>query len=277
MDWIPLRKKKDVPGGLWLRCEDCSRTVYRKEVEEGYHVCPKCGYHFKLSWQQRSQYLLDVDSFDEMFANLAPTDPLSFTDRESYAGRLERYQGQTGMKDAAVVGSGTIDGSPVMLGILDFRFMGGSMGSVVGEKIALMLEEAGQRKVPAICVSASGGARMQEGVLSVFQMAKTATAVARYCDRGGFFISILTNPTTAGVMASFASLGDVIIAEPKAQIGFTGRRVIEETIGEKLPKDFQTSEFALEHGLVDMIVHRKDLKRTVARLISYAAVDTPEN
>jgi len=269
MDWIPLRKKKDVPGGLWMRCEDCTRMVYRKEVEEALHVCPKCGSHFKLSWEQRLQFLLDSDSFQEMFADLSPGDPLEFVDRETYPDRIKRYQAKTNLRDAAVVGSGTIDDQPVMIAVLDFRFMGGSMGSVVGEKISRMLEQAGERKVPAISIAASGGARMQEGVLSVFQMAKTAAAAARYREGGGFYISVLTNPTTAGVMASFAALGDVIIAEPMAQIGFTGRRVIEETIGEKLPKDFQTSEFALEHGLLDLIVHRKDLKSTISRLIAY--------
>lgn len=270
MDWIPLRKKKDVPGGLWMRCEDCACMVYRKEVEEGFHVCPKCGYHFRLTWEQRVQYLLDTDSFQEMFTDLAPTDPLHFVDREAYADRLKRYQSQTNLRDAAIVGTGTIQGHPVMFGMLDFRFMGGSMGSVVGEKIARVMEEAGRRKAPAITVSASGGARMQEGVLSVFQMAKTSAAVARFRENGGLYISILTHPTTAGVLASFAALGDIIVAEPGAQIGFTGRRVIEETIGEKLPDNFQTAEFALEHGLIDMIVHRKDLTRTVAQLISYS-------
>lgn len=262
-------KKKDIPEGLWLKCPGCKEMVYRKRVEENLHVCPECQYHFKIGARQRISLLADADSFEESFANLMSPDPLGFVDRKTYVERLADAQRQTNLYDAAIVGRAYVKGRPVILGALDPNFIMGSMGSVVGEKITGAVEKAMELGLPLVISSASGGARMMEGILSLAQMAKTSAALARFAQRHGFFISVMTNPTTAGVAASFASLGDVIIAEPGAMIGFTGPRVIFETMKQELPEGFQTAEFMLEHGFVDRIVPRRDLRSEIASLIDY--------
>ncbi len=265
-------KKKDIPEGLWLRCPGCEEMVFHKTVQENLHVCPKCDYHFRVGAAQRIAMLTDEDSFEEYFGNLMSPDPLNFVDRKRYSQRLTEYQRQTNLYDAAIVGRAYIRGRPVVLGALDPEFIMGSMGSVVGEKISGAAEKAVDLGVPLVVVSASGGARMQEGVLSVLQMAKTSAALARLDDAGGLFISVLTNPTYAGVSASFASLGDVILSEPGAMVGFTGPRVIYQTIKQELPEGFQTAEFMLEHGFVDRIVHRRNLRTEIASLIDYCGL-----
>ncbi len=262
-------KKKDIPEGLWLRCPGCEEMVYRKSVEENLHVCPGCDYHFRIGARERIALLADADSFEEYFPNMMSPDPLGFVDRKSYIERLADAQRQTKLYDAAVVGRAYIRGRPVVLGALDSNFIMGSMGSVVGEKITGAAEKAADLGAPLVVCSASGGARMQEGVLSLAQMTKTSAALARLDDRGGLFISVLTNPTYAGVSASFASLGDVILSEPGAMIGFTGPRVIYQTIKQELPEGFQTAEFMLDHGFVDRVVHRRDLRSEIASLIDY--------
>ncbi len=264
------RPKRGVPEGLWIRCPQCKATLFRKEVESRYNVCPECQYHFYLPARDRIQQLLDPESFEEWFTQLSPRDPLEFKDRIAYAERLKAEQGKTGMRDAAVVGRGYIRGRPVVLGITDFAFMAGSMGSVVGEKLARAAEEAQRLMLPLLIVSGSGGgARMQEGILSLMQMAKVSAALARYDQSGGLYICILTNPTMGGVAASFALQGDITLAEPGALIGFAGKRTIWNTVRLELPEGFQTSEFLLKHGFVDRIVHRQDLRTEVARLIDY--------
>jgi acetyl-CoA carboxylase carboxyl transferase subunit beta len=262
-------KKKDIPEGLWLRCPGCEEMVYRKRVEENLHVCPECQYHFKIGARQRIALLADADSFEEYLPNLVSPDPLGFKDRKTYGERLAEARRETNLYDAAVVGRAYIKGRPVVLGALDPNFIMGSMGSVVGEKIATAAEKATELAVPLVICSASGGARMQESVLSLAQMAKTSAAVGRLDRAGGLYISVMTNPTTAGVAASFAFLGDLIIAEPGAMIGFTGPRVIYQTIRQELPEGFQTAEFMLEHGFVDRIIHRRDLRSEIAALIDY--------
>jgi len=271
MAWnIIRRKKRDMPDGLWVRCEDCARMVYKKEVEAALHVCPKCNFHFRIPARERLRILLDPDSFEERYGDLTPADPLGFVDREAYPDRIRRYQEKTGLKDAIIAGKGTIEGRPLLVAVTDYFFMAGCMGSVVGEKITRMAEDAIRERLPLVVAAASGGgARMQEGIVSLMQMAKTSAAIGRMHEAGVLYISVLTDPTMAGALASFASLGDVVIAEPKALIGFTGPDVIKETIGATLPDGFQRSEFALEHGLIDMIVERKDLRRTIAQLIDY--------
>jgi len=264
------RPKRGVPEGLWLRCPQCKATIFRKEAESRFNVCPECGYHFYLPAKQRIAQLLDEDSFEEWFTDLRPVDALGFKDRISYAARIQSEQQKTGMHDAAVVGRGFIRGRPVVLGVTDFAFMAGSMGSVVGEKLTLACEEALRLGLPLIFVSGSGGgARMQEGILSLMQMAKISAALARFDRAGGLYISILTNPTMGGVAASFASVGDIILAEPGALIGFAGKRTIWNTVRLELPKDFQTSEFLKEHGFVDRIVERKNLRTELAQIIDY--------
>lgn len=264
------RPKRGVPEGLWIRCPQCKATIFRKEAEGRFNVCPECNYHFYLPAQERINQLLDADSFEEWHTELFPVDPLGFRDRKLYAERLKSEQAKTGMQDAAVVGRGYIRGRPVVFGVTDFAFMAGSMGSVVGEKLTRAVEAATELKLPLILVSGSGGgARMQEGILSLMQMAKVSAALARYDKADGLYISILTNPTMGGVAASFASQGDITLAEPGALIGFAGRRTIWNTVRLELPEGFQTSEFLLRHGLIDRIVHRKDLRTEVARLIDY--------
>lgn len=264
------RPKRGVPEGLWIRCPQCKATIFRKEAESRFNVCPECNYHFYLPASQRIAQLLDEDSFEAWFTDLSPIDPLGFTDRITYAQRIQAEQTKTGMLDAAVVGRGFIRGRPVVLGVTDFAFMAGSMGSVVGEKLTLAIEEAIRLSLPVIIVSGSGGgARMQEGILSLMQMAKVSAALSRLDKAGGLYVSILTNPTMGGVAASFASLGDIILAEPGALIGFAGKRTIWNTVRLELPKDFQTSEFLKDHGFVDRIVQRKDLRTELARIIDY--------
>ena len=265
-----ISRKKDLPGGLWTKCESCQGMIYRKELEEKKLVCPQCGYHFTMSPTERIDLMLDPDSFTRMWTNLEPMDPLNFEGVTSYKTKLAAAQKETGEKDAVWAGTGRVEGRPIVFGLTDSRFMMGSMGSVVGETIARAFEYALDRTLPLVFVSGSGGgARMYEGALSLMQMAKTSAAISRFSDAGGLYISVLTNPTMAGVMASFAALGDVTIAEPRALIGFTGPRVIEQQIRQELPKGFQTSEFLLEHGFIDLIVERPKLRPEVARLIDY--------
>ena len=276
MAWHFSRKKTDMPDGLWMRCDECGATVYKKDVENSLRVCPDCGFHFPLDSGQRIAMTLDPWSFEELFADLAPQDPLGFVDREAYKDRLARYSEQTGLKDAMVVGTGSIGGWRVAFGVLDTRFMMGSLGSVMGEKIYRLAEAAVRERIPMILVCGSGGARMQEGMVALMQMVKTSAAVALCQEAGVGTIALLTNPTTGGTTASFATETDIIIAEPGALIGFTGPRVIEETIKQKLPEGFQRSEFMLEHGLVDMVVPRSEIRETLAELLSYMqAEDAP--
>jgi len=267
---VKVAKKKDIPEGLWTKCEDCGEIIYNKALEENMKVCPKCNYHFVLNANERISMLLDEGSFEERDAALRPMDPLLFKGPRSYEDKLKEDQTATGLNEACISGRGSIDGKRVIFVVTDSRFIMGSMGSVVGEKIARATELATNLRLPLVIVSgAGGGARMYEGLFSLMQMAKTSAAIAKLHEAGVPYISILTNPTMAGIMASFASLGDVIVAEPKALIGFTGPRVIVQTIRQKLPPGFQRSEFLLEHGLLDMILHRKDLKAGIARVIEY--------
>jgi acetyl-CoA carboxylase carboxyl transferase subunit beta len=264
------RPKRGVPEGLWRRCPGCQETIFRKEAERRQGVCPECDYHWYVSANQRIEQVLDEGTFEEWDADLEPTDPLEFFDKKAYADRIKAEQARTGLKDAAVVGTGMIRARRVAFGVTDSSFIMGSMGSVVGEKLTRLVERATEQNLPLIIVSGSGGgARMHEGVLSLMQMAKVSAALARYDQAGGLFISVLTNPTMGGVAASFASLGDLVFAEPKALIGFAGPRTIKATIRIELPKGFQTSEFLLEHGFIDRIVRRQDLKSELARAIDY--------
>ena len=255
--------------GMWLKCNHCREIVYRKEVDRNNKVCPKCDYHFPISVSERIGLLTDLGTFKEWDADLEPSDPLGFTDTRSYRDRLKAQQDKTGRKDALVIGEAAINGRKVVLAIFDFGFMGGSMGSVVGEKFCRAAERAQESKTPLILVTTSGGARMQEGILSLMQMAKTSAAVARLGEARVPFVTILADPTFGGVTASIAMLGDVIIAEPKALIGFAGPRVIEQTIKQQLPDEFQRAEFLRDHGMIDMIVERKHLKEAVGTLLSH--------
>ncbi|QEG29421.1 Acetyl-coenzyme A carboxylase carboxyl transferase subunit beta [Gemmata obscuriglobus] len=267
------RAKRGVPEGLWIKCTNCKTTVYKKEVVARHHVCPDCDHHFTMPARDRIAQLLDEGTFEEWDADIKPCDPLNFVDRIPYAQRLAEEQKKTGMLDGAVTGKGFIRGRGVVLGITDFAFMAGSMGSVVGEKLTRAAERATELKLPLIFVSGSGGgARMQEGILSLMQMAKISAALGRYDQAGGLYICILTNPTMGGVAASWALQGDITLAEPKAMIGFAGRRVISNTVRVELPENFQTSEFLLKHGFVDRIVHRKDLRTEVARIVDYCQI-----
>ncbi len=260
-------EKNDGPQ-LWVKCPQCKAMLYKEDLEGSAKVCARCGHHLRLSAAERIAMLVDEGSFVRFDAQLRPLDPLDFVDSKPYARRLEATQAKTGEADAYLAGSASIDGLPVQIGAFDFGFMGGSMGSVVGELITRQIERAIDRKEPVIIVSSSGGARMQEGVLSLMQMAKTSAALARLRDEVHQpYISILTHPTTGGVAASFSMLGDVILAEPEALIGFAGPRVIEQTIGETLPEGFQTSEYLLDHGMVDRIVARSDLREVTSRLL----------
>ena len=263
-------KKKEIPEGLWTKCEECGETLYNKTLEENLKVCPKCSYHFVLNAYERINTLLDKDSFEEYDKDMISVDPIDFKGPKTYKDKLVSDQQLTGLKDAVVSGMGKIEDKKTMIAVTDSRFIMGSMGSVVGEKITRTIEEATKNKLPVIIVSGSGGgARMYEGMYSLMQMSKTCAALACHKEARLPYISVLTNPTMAGVMASFAGIGDIIVAEPKALIGFTGPRVIEQTIRQKLPPGFQRSEFLLEHGLIDMIVHRKSLKQTLAQLMVY--------
>ena len=258
-----------MPDGVWMKCPGCEETVFRKRVEDELMVCPDCDYHFTLTGDQRIKMLLDEESFQEICADISPVDPLGFKDVQAYPDRLQKYQNATGLKDAVVCGRGKIEGRDVMIVVMDSRFMMASMGSVVGEKVTRTIEKAMELQAPFVAVCASGGARMQEGMLSLMQMAKTSAAVARFKAAGGLYISVFTNPTTAGVLASFASQADIIISEPKATVRFAGPRVIEETIKESLPEGFATAEFLLAHGFIDMVVARKNLKALLAALMDY--------
>ncbi len=264
------RRKRGVPEGLWKRCPGCQATIFRKEADKRLGVCPECDYHWYVSAQERIRQLLDEGTFEEWFADLEPVDPLEFVDRRPYRERLKEEQARTGLRDAVISGTGMIRARRVAFAVTDSAFIMGSMGSVVGEKLTRLVERATEQSLPLIIVSGSGGgARMHEGILSLMQMAKVSAALARFDDSGGLFISVLTNPTMGGVAASFASLGDVVFAEPKALIGFAGPRTIKATLRIELPKGFQTSEFLLEHGFIDRIVQRSDLKSEIARTIDY--------
>jgi len=266
------RKKREIPQGLFQKCPGCSEVVPEIELAQNQRVCPRCDYHFAQSAKERIENLLDPDTFVEMDADLRSVDILCFQGMASYKDRLKKYQESTGLFDAVISGYGILDGYKVAIAVMDFDFLAATMGSVVGERITRAIEYGTAERSPVIIVAASGGARMYEGMLSLMQMAKTAGALARHAEEQLPYISILTNPTTAGVMASFASLGDVIIAEPKSMIGFAGPRVIKETTHQDLPQRFQTAEFLQEHGLIDMIVHRKKMREQISRLLSYFAV-----
>ncbi len=264
------RPKREIPKGLWQRCEKCQQTIFRKEAEKRLNICPECGFHFYVSAKERIGQMLDEGTFEEWDDNLLPTDPLEFADKKKYSDRLVAEQSRTGLSDAAVTGTGMVRARRVAFGVTDSAFIMGSMGSVVGERLSRLIERATEQQLPLIIVSGSGGgARMHEGILSLMQMAKVSSALARYDAAGGLFISVLTNPTMGGVAASFASLGDVVFAEPMALIGFAGPRTIKATIRIELPKGFQTSEFLLEHGFIDRIVPREKLKSEIARTIDY--------
>jgi acetyl-CoA carboxylase carboxyl transferase subunit beta len=262
--------KRGVPEGLWMKCPGCNATIYRKEAERLQNVCPKCAYHFYVSATERIAQVLDEGTFEEWDAQLAPTDPLQFSDSKRYSDRLLAEQKRTGLTDASLTGCGMIRARRVAIGVTDSAFIMGSMGSVVGERLTRLVERATIQKLPLIIISGSGGgARMHEGILSLMQMAKVSAALSRYHESGGLYISVLTNPTMGGVAASFASLGDLVFAEPKALIGFAGPRTIKATIKIELPPGFQTSEFLLEHGYIDRIVERSRLKNEIARSIDY--------
>ena len=262
-----VEKQTAIPEGLWVKCDECKEIVYRKEVEANFNVCPKCSYHFRLSARERFEILFDDNKYKEFATEIRSGDPLGFRDTKRYADRLKVYQQRVGQGDAVLCAEGKLDGMPVVICAMEYAFMGGSMGSVVGEKITIAAERALEKKEPLLIVSCSGGARMQEGILSLMQMAKISAALARLADAGLPFISILTDPTTGGVTASYAMLGDLNIAEPKALIGFAGPRVIEQTIRQTLPEGFQTSEFLVEHGMVDLITPRAEMKPAIGRFL----------
>jgi len=265
----PAPQASEVRDGVWVKCEGCKKTLYEGELVEAGRTCPSCGFHFDLTAHQRIELLVDEGSFAETDAGMASGDPLEFVAAKSYVTSLEGAREKSGLTEAVITGTASIGGVPIVLGAMDFRFIGASMGSVVGEKVTRAFEHATSAGLPVVIVVASGGARMQEGMLSLMQMAKTSAAARRHSDAGLAYISVLTNPTYGGVTASFAVLADVILAEPGALIGFAGQRVIEQTIRQKLPKGFQTSEFLLEHGMIDEIVSRADLAERVALLLEY--------
>jgi len=266
---LSSESRRDIPAGVWIKCDGCAEIVYQKELDKNYMVCPLCRYHFKVPASRYIEILADLHSWTEHDSELISTDPLEFKDTKRYPDRLAAAHKKSGLNDAVVCGMATLDGRRVSLAVMDFSFIGGSMGSVVGEKIARAIERAIEVPCPLIIVSCSGGARMQEGIYSLMQLAKTSALLAQLQDEGEPFISILTHPTTAGVMASYASLGDVIVAEPKALLGFAGPRVIQQTIGQELPEGFQSSEFFLSHGFLDRIVDRSEMRRTVSLLLEY--------
>jgi acetyl-CoA carboxylase carboxyl transferase subunit beta len=276
MEWFRKAKaglnrptKREIPDGLWTKCRSCGEIIYARELERSLWVCPSCSYHFRIRHSDYINLLLDDGALEEYDRGLVSKDPLKFKDKKKYPDRIADSQQKTGLADAIVCGVGRISEIEVSFGVMAFAFVGGSMGSVVGEKVARAIERAMVRRIPLVLVSCSGGARMQEGILSLMQMAKTSLLLAELAEAKIPYISILTNPTTAGVMASYASLGDVIIAEPGAQLGFAGPRVIRETIRQELPEGFQSSEFFLQHGFLDRIVARRDLKDTVTSLLTF--------
>jgi acetyl-CoA carboxylase carboxyl transferase subunit beta len=260
--------RKDVPDGMWTKCDGCGEIIHRKQLEQQFFVCIKCNYHFRIGSKEYFQILLDEGSFREMDKKMRSTDPLQFQDTKRYKDRIKDTMRKTELNDAVRTGTGKINGLPVGIGVMDFSFIGGSMGSVVGEKIGRLIEKGTRMKVPVIIVSSSGGARMMEGALSLMQLAKTSARLAQLSDAGIPYISVMTDPTTGGVTASYAMLGDINLAEPGALIGFAGPRVIKQTIGKDLPPGFQRSEFQLEHGFVDAVVHRRELKETLSNLLT---------
>ena len=264
-------KKREFPEGLWQKCPSCTEMIHNLELIQNFRVCPKCDHHLTQTARERLEMLLDPGSFAEQDASMVSVDTLKFTGMASYTERLKSYQKKTGLKDAVITGIGTIEDRLTAIAVLDFNFIAATMGSVVGEKLTRIIERGTRERLPVIIVSASGGARMYEGMLSLLQMAKTCGALALHAQARLPYFSVLTNPTTGGVSASFATVGDVILAEPKAMIGFAGPRVIRETTHQDLPPDFQTAEFLEAHGLVDLIVHRKQLRDTLSRLIGYLA------
>jgi acetyl-CoA carboxylase carboxyl transferase subunit beta len=266
---IEEENRVKIPEGLWVKCDNCKEIVYRKEVDKHLKVCPNCSYHFRLTAFERIGQLVDHDSFKEIGQGLQATDPINFVDQIPYKERIERAKERSQTSEAAVAGHATIGHFDIVLVVMDFFFMGGSMGTIVGEKFTSAAEEALKKQVPLICVSSSGGARMHEGILSLMQMAKTAAAAARLKEKNIPYISILADPTFGGVTASFAMLGDIIIAEPGSLIGFAGPRVIEQTINQQLPPGFQRAEFQLKHGMIDMIIPRKDLKEKLVTIIAF--------
>ncbi|HEX7193455.1 MAG TPA: acetyl-CoA carboxylase, carboxyltransferase subunit beta [Chthoniobacterales bacterium] len=266
---LPTNKKREMPEGLWQKCPECGEVVHNLELVHNLKVCPNCDYHFTMLGRERADSLLDAGTFEEFDSNMTSVDVLNFKGVAGYSDRLKSYQEKTGMKDAVLTGTGKIENRTIAIAVMDFSFLAATMGSVVGEKITRLIERGTRDRRPVIIVSASGGARMYEGMLSLMQMAKTSGALARHAEAGLPYVSILTHPTTAGVMASFASLGDVILAEPKCMVGFAGPRVIKETTHQDLPAGFQTAEFLQEHGFIDRIVHRKQLRATVISLLNY--------
>jgi len=265
-----LRPRREMPEGLWMRCTRCEKMLYRSSVEKNLNVCPECDYHFRIDAATRIKYMVDEDSFQEVLGDMTTPDPLGFKFRgTTYKQRVKADRKKSGSKEAMRIGKAFIKGRGIILGVMEPNFLMGSMGLVVGEKFCAAVDMAAEEKLPLVVVSCSGGARMHEGVVSLGQMAKTSAALAKFDESGGLFISVLTDPTTGGVTASFAMLGDCLIAEPGALIGFAGPRTIAETIKVELPEGFQTAEFMLEHGFVDMIVHRKDLRSEIARIIDY--------
>ena len=261
--------KVDVPEGLWLRCKDCSKMIFKKVLEERLHVCPECGSHYRVDARTRVQQLSDEGTFEEFNEGLVSTDPLNWKDTVAYRDRLAAAQEKTGLREAVITGKAYVKGRPVILAVMDPFFVMGSMGAVVGEKVTAAVERGTDESLPVVIVTCSGGARMQEGLISLMQMAKTSAAVARHDRAGGLYITVMADPTTAGVAASFAFLGDVIVAEPKAMVGFAGPRVIWNTVKTELPEGFQTAEFMLEHGFIDRIVERANLRSEIARIIDY--------
>ncbi len=258
-----------VPQGLWIKCSECREILYHREVSDNLHVCPRCSYHFRISAERRLKMMFDHGRYKSLFSRVRSTDPLKFVDSKPYVERLRSYTKKHGSGDAILIGQGEIERHPVVVGAMEYGFMGGSMGSVVGEKVARAIERCLDRRWPMVVVTCSGGARMQEGILSLMQMAKVSAGLARMRERALPYISVLTDPTTGGVTASFAMLGDINIAEPGALIGFAGPRVIEQTIRQKLPEGFQRSEFLLEHGMLDMVVPRSALRETIARCLTF--------
>lgn len=280
-DWFEKRKEAQIQRralearveieanpDLWTKCVHCNAQLLKKDIEDNQMVCPVCDYHFRINARKRIKLLFDEGSFEEMFTNIKPTDPLDFVDTESYKDRLAAAQKKTGLDDAVIAGVGLIDGHKVATAVMDFDFMGGSMGSVVGEKVTRIMEKAIELRLPVLVVTSSGGARMQESALSLMQMAKTSCACARLDEAGLLYINLITDPTFGGVTASFGTLGDIIVAEQGARVGFAGRRVIEQTIRQKLPADFQTAEYLMKYGQVDVVSSRKDLKATLANILA---------
>ena len=278
IDWFAARRKDQFVGkvsqdtdegdGLWVKCSECSQVAYRKDLISNFNVCSNCGHHNRINSDERINIIADKNSFKEFDSSLSPTDPLGFKDRRAYADRIKESQAGTGLRDGVVTGICSVNSMPLALAVMDFRFMGGSMGSVVGEKVSRMIDYAHENKLPMLLVCASGGARMQEGALSLLQLAKTSAKLAQFSDGGGLYIPILTDPTTGGVTASYGMLGDLILAEPGALIGFAGPRVIKQTIGQDLPEGFQRTEFLKEKGFVDHIVTREKMKSTLYKIIS---------